>query len=482
MSYWTENEDKLGRAEESAYIVRFLSQQVSNRIARGKTGSYVLNIDATWGEGKSFFMKGLFADLKKDGHPAIMIDAWRDDFSDDPLTAVVAEFDNFLNSFKSADKSIKTKVKAAGKDFRRNVGKLSLLTAKGIAKRATTYVVGEAADEVAQAAKELVSSDVKSIVDDATGAVIKFTDTKIDKFAENKLAQFNQAKTSLDNFQTSLASAVVALTAKEFAPPFFILVDELDRCRPTYAIEMLERIKHLFEVENVVFVLATDTTQLANSIKAVYGSEFDSRHYLARFFDRTYMLAAPKQVELIAYLVKIAGFPANKISTMEMLDIVDLIVEVSKSFRMELRQISRAIDLLEIIVVAWVDSRKLELSILFPMICAFLKGNSLVSRRDVQDVFMMKREGFSSTPVTLNKCNLSKTIEIIFQPYRVDEAAHRAESDMANPNWISRDRGEKLGHTIRVRERNSTENTDQFTIILTYAERIRMAGRFTDES
>lgn len=457
MSYWIENEDKLGRAEESAYIISFLQQQVANRIKRDKIGSYVLNIDATWGEGKSFFMNGLFADLKRAGHPAIMIDAWRDDFSDDPLTAVVAEFDNFLNSFKSEDRSLKTKVKTAGKEFRRNVGKLSLLTAKGIAKRATTYVVGEAADEVAQAAKELVSSDVKSIVDDATGAVIKFTDAKIDKFAESKLAQFNEAKTSLDNFQTSLTSAVVALTAKEFAPPFFILVDELDRCRPTYAIEMLERIKHLFEVENVVFVLATDTTQLANSIKAVYGSEFDSRHYLARFFDRTYMLAAPKQVELIAYLVKLARFPANKISTMEMLDIVDLIVEVSKSFRMELRQISRAIDLLEIIVLAWVDRRKLELSILFPMICAFLKGNLLLNRDDVRAAFTLQREGYSSSPVMLDRCDLSRAIDILFEPYRVDEAADRSTSEMSNPHWSSKDRGQKLAHTIRVRERNSTD-------------------------
>lgn len=307
MSYWTTNEDKLGRAEESAYIIKFLQQRVADRIARGKTGSYVLNIDATWGEGKTFFMKGIFDDLKNAGHPAIMIDAWRDDFSDDPLTAVVAEFDNFLNSFKSTDRSIKTKVKAAGKDFRRNVAKLSLLTAKGIAKRATTYVIGEAAEEIGQTAKDLVSGDVGSIVNDATGEVIKFTNSKIDKFAERKLAQFNEAKTSLDNFQASLGSAVEALTKKEFEPPFFILLDELDRCRPTYAIEMLERIKHLFEVENVVFILSTDATQLASSIKAVYGSEFDSRHYLARFFDRSYMLAAPDRLELIDHYCRISN-------------------------------------------------------------------------------------------------------------------------------------------------------------------------------
>lgn len=306
MSYWTENHDKLGRAEESEYIIGFLQQRVAERIGRGKTGSYVLNIDATWGEGKTFFMKGLFADLKEAGHPAIMIDAWRDDFSDDPLTAVVAEFDRFLTNFHSKDHSAKRRIKTATKNFRRNVGKMSLLIGKGIAKRATTYVVGEAAGELAETAKEIVSGkvEVEAVVDDATGEVIKFTQAQIDKFAERKLAQFNEAKVSLDNFQASLANAVKTLSGIDFKPPFFILIDELDRCRPTYAIEMLERIKHLFEVENVVFVLGTDTTQLANSIKAVYGSEFDSRHYLARFFDRSYMLAAPERLEMVKYLLR----------------------------------------------------------------------------------------------------------------------------------------------------------------------------------
>ncbi|TLX45598.1 hypothetical protein C1E24_18115 [Pseudoalteromonas phenolica] len=67
----------------------------------------------------------------------------------------------------------------------------------------------------------------------------------------------------------------------------FILIDELDRCRPSYAIEMLEIIKHFFETPNFVFVVATDTKQLSHSIKAVYGSGFNGEEYLTRFFNRT---------------------------------------------------------------------------------------------------------------------------------------------------------------------------------------------------
>ncbi|WP_255494562.1 P-loop NTPase fold protein [Agarivorans sp. Alg241-V36] len=75
--------------------------------------------------------------------------------------------------------------------------------------------------------------------------------------------------------------------------PVVVLVDELDRCRPTYAIEMLEVIKHFFSTKNFVFVVATDTEQLCHSIKAVYGNDFASLQYLKRFFDRKANLPEP---------------------------------------------------------------------------------------------------------------------------------------------------------------------------------------------
>ncbi len=66
--------------------------------------------------------------------------------------------------------------------------------------------------------------------------------------------------------------------------PLVFIVDELDRCRPTFAVEVLERIKHLFNVPNIVFVIAVDRTQLEKSLKTVYG-DIDVTNYLHRFFD-----------------------------------------------------------------------------------------------------------------------------------------------------------------------------------------------------
>ena len=68
-------------------------------------------------------------------------------------------------------------------------------------------------------------------------------------------------------------------------PNLVIFVDELDRCRPTFAVQLLERIKHFFDIPNIVFVLSLDKKQIEACIKAVYGAEIDATEYLRRFFN-----------------------------------------------------------------------------------------------------------------------------------------------------------------------------------------------------
>lgn len=64
----------------------------------------------------------------------------------------------------------------------------------------------------------------------------------------------------------------------------FIFIDELDRCRPSVAIDTLEQVKHLFDLPEIKFIIATDTTQLSHSVKTIYGEGFHGRTYLRRFF------------------------------------------------------------------------------------------------------------------------------------------------------------------------------------------------------
>ena len=69
-----------------------------------------------------------------------------------------------------------------------------------------------------------------------------------------------------------------------------IFIDELDRCRPNFAIEMLERIKHYFDDDRIIFIASVNREQLIHSIAKYYGTNFDSTGYLDKFFDRNVYL------------------------------------------------------------------------------------------------------------------------------------------------------------------------------------------------
>ena len=66
-----------------------------------------------------------------------------------------------------------------------------------------------------------------------------------------------------------------------------IFIDELDRCRPDYAVNLLERIKHYFSNKNVTYVFSVNLDELQHTIKRFYGEGFSATEYLDRFFDLT---------------------------------------------------------------------------------------------------------------------------------------------------------------------------------------------------
>lgn len=144
----------------------------------------------------------------------------------------------------------------------------------------------------------------------AKGVVKKFTGVDIglfsevsdsDAFAEaaekavEKLIETNKETLAIVEDFKKVFNELVILSSHQRAAggtlkPVYIFIDELDRCRPTFAIELLERIKHLFEVTGCKFIIATDTLQLSHSIRAVYGTGFASEKYLKRFFDAEFSL------------------------------------------------------------------------------------------------------------------------------------------------------------------------------------------------
>lgn len=79
-----------------------------------------------------------------------------------------------------------------------------------------------------------------------------------------------------------------------------IFIDELDRCRPEFAVKVLEQAKTLFQQDNIVVVYSTDISQLANSLEGVYGPNFDGVKYLERFYDKRIELNPVKPADYLS--------------------------------------------------------------------------------------------------------------------------------------------------------------------------------------
>ncbi len=94
-------EDILERKESAEILTQFISTIKE---------PYVLAIDSAWGTGKTTFIQMWSQLLKNNGYPCIYINAWENDFSDDPLVSLIGEIDAGIKDIKP-EKSLKTKAK-----------------------------------------------------------------------------------------------------------------------------------------------------------------------------------------------------------------------------------------------------------------------------------------------------------------------------------------------------------------------------------
>lgn len=124
----------------------------------------------------------------------------------------------------------------------------------------------------------------------------------------------------------------------ERANRLIVIIDELDRCKPDYAVRVLEKIKHYFDNERITFVFAVNVQELQHTISSYYGSHFDSCRYLDRFFD-----------------LRIALPPANLQRYYQSIDFqsdyytVDFVCKkIIEKFHFSLREISRFLKAMKI--------------------------------------------------------------------------------------------------------------------------------------
>ena len=266
-------------------------------------GPCVLAVDAPWGAGKTTFIKMWSQYLRNEGFPVVGFNAWDTDHAEDPFVALVAELTEALSVYR--DSSIAEKIQE------------TKTAAKKIVRRAVPGVIRVATAGIL---------DVQPLIEKEVGQFLS-------SYAEGRLAKYNETRDSFEEFGTKLKEMAGTLRRSQHHP-LVVMVDELDRCRPSYAVELIEVAKHLFGVDHIVFVLAVNHTQLSHSIKALYGNDFDAAGYLRRFFDVDFRLPDPDRMQFTATLLdrfQIAG------------EARDLLQSFFAAANISLRQVGQAI-------------------------------------------------------------------------------------------------------------------------------------------
>ncbi|SRR6056297_2851693 len=219
---------------------------------------FVLAINNPWGEGKTTFVKMWRQHLINEGFPTLYFNAWENDFQQDVLVALISELSELKNKPEKQFKDVLKKVVPL-------TGKLIPKIFKHLIKR---YGGDEAAQDILESVGEYTEDQLKELTD-----------------------SYKEKKESVKKFRDSLQAFANEAGGDK---PLIFIIDELDRCRPNYAVEILEQIKHLFSVPGIVFVLSIDKVQLGHAVRGVYGSnKIDANEYLRRFIDLEYSIPEP---------------------------------------------------------------------------------------------------------------------------------------------------------------------------------------------
>lgn len=232
----------------------------------------VIGLDGDWGSGKTTFLRFWTGELRKQGFPVVFFDAFQNDYADDAFIALAGEVfaaveleekDRSATARKFASKAV-----AAGKVLLRTSLKVGIKAATLGAVSSTDF--DELADTVASEASDTFDAHIGEL---------------ITRQADHRsvLDEFRAALSRLPGLMRPPAEG-------EAQKPLIFIIDELDRCKPSFALDLLERVKHFFSVPNVHFVLGINLEQLINSVRAVYGPGIDGQTYLQKFIHLNWTL------------------------------------------------------------------------------------------------------------------------------------------------------------------------------------------------
>ena len=247
---------------------RRLGEQLTNYVDRLNCGA-VLALDARWGEGKTWFVRHWAKHLTDTEHNVVYLDAFANDYLDDPFLVITSEITNILKKDKSTKKRVSKLIELSA-----SVGTALLPSLPKVALTLGLHLVGAGLlSGVLQQGYESAKDGIDTLSEEASD--------RIKESIQDKIAGHEAEKKTLKEFKKYLAE-----TVEKLDKPLVFIIDELDRCRPDFSIRLIERIKHFFDISKIVFVLVMDKTQFSKVVSHNYGYDVDlGEEYLDKFID-----------------------------------------------------------------------------------------------------------------------------------------------------------------------------------------------------
>lgn len=266
-------DDKLGRYKLAKKITMMIFDDAFENTKNGHNYSSVIALNGKWGYGKTTlidYISHIFNNERKmkefdpqRKYLLIKYDAWVNDGYKDALIPIVY---NVLMVYKDdRDFVEKTRVYIREK-------------VKKIKERKKVHGLLSALNEL-----KIIYS-IASVIDDLP-VLKEVTRLLSDQHKNPMLSDY-------DDFlevQRLLDKVFSDLNCND---KIVFIIDELDRCKPNFAIETLEAIKHYFNYSNFIFLFAVNLYELKETVKHVYGLNTNANGYLDRFFD--YKLDLPR--------------------------------------------------------------------------------------------------------------------------------------------------------------------------------------------
>lgn len=359
MEYYFETDDKLNRRKYAEFLKSMLENCDKYR-REDSDGAYVIAIDSPWGTGKTRFAKMLrnyledrtkeMGDKCKPGEnatfSAIYYNSWETDFSNDALLPLI-------HSITKSPEFKAERFTQKSKKFLEEFKGAATAVAKVAAYSVLHNLAGETVTEMVKAANDAVTQQTA-----------------------DPLESYQERLNLLDDFRKSLEKVIEHTKQKKLV----IIVDELDRCRPTYAIQTLELAKHLFAVKGLVFIFALDIKQLSCSVKTVYGQELDAPGYLCRFFDYISQLPLPdkrtiieeKIVNLESKGLFSLALPLNNRNKVSF-EIIEFIQNIAVIDNLSIRELLTLLNHYEIMIVTFLKGYNSEIPFQLYFFFLFLK-------------------------------------------------------------------------------------------------------------